>query len=390
MEERLDTLRIAFIVGGLGKGGAEKQFIYMLRAMKQQNVKLMVYTLTEGEFYERSLKEMDIEPVRVRAKNPIARTNHIVGSLRHFQPHFIQATHFYTSFYAGAAGKFGKATSIGAIRNDFYHDIASVGRLGSRLMNLPAVFLANSYNARNNAIAAGIKPDRLYVLPNVIDLNEFDQRKNNQPLPHLKHDCTRVIAVARLMPVKRLERFLVALALARQKVPTLQGLLVGSGPEEMHLKTVAQDLGLRPNAPDGGVQFLGTRDDIPELLHQSDIFLLTSDREGFPNVLLEAMAASLPIISTPAGEVKDLVIDGENGFLVPFEDVQSIADCLIRLSKFAELGRQIGSTGRAIVEEKYSFSHLAQNMEDIYRAIALQQKNKSALSILMDGQEVST
>jgi glycosyltransferase involved in cell wall biosynthesis len=158
----------------------------------------------------------------------------------------------------------------------------------------------------------------------------------------------------------------------------------------MHLKTVAQDLGLRPNAPDGGVQFLGTRDDIPELLHQSDIFLLTSDREGFPNVLLEAMAASLPIISTPAGEVKDLVIDGENGFLVPFEDVQSIADCLIRLSKFAELGRQIGSTGRAIVEEKYSFSHLAQNMEDIYRAIALQQKNKSALSILMDGQEVST
>jgi glycosyltransferase involved in cell wall biosynthesis len=385
MAERHDSLRVAFIAGGLGKGGAEKQFIYMLRALKQQNAQILVLTLTKGEYYEQTLRDLDIKPNRVSAKNPVLRIRYMVRVLNKFKPHFIQATHFYTSFYAGAAGKFNKATSIGAIRNDFYHDLNGVGPLGPWLLHLPAVLLANSYKARKNAIASGIKADRIHVLPNVIDLDEFDQHKDGQPFPSFNQNCTRAIIVARLMPVKRIERFLLALALARQKVPSLQGLLVGSGPEEAHLRTIAQDLGLEPDTPDGGVQFLGARDDIPELLHSSDMFVLTSDREGFPNVLLEAMAASLPIISTPAGEVQDLVRDGENGFIVPFDDVQGIADHMIRLSQTPQLGSQIGSTGRSIVEEKYSFNRLSQNLEEVYRAIALQRNNKTALSVLMDG-----
>jgi glycosyltransferase involved in cell wall biosynthesis len=384
MVAKENNLRIAFIAGGLGKGGAEKQFIYMLRALKQLETEILVFSLTQGEFYEQTLMDLGITTVQVRSKDPISRVAQIQKSLISFDPHFIQATHFYTSFYSGTVARLGKATSIGAIRNDFHHDLNGVGRLGPYLLHLPDVFLANSYNARENAEQMGLlKPERVHVLPNVIDLAEFDQRKDNASLPALNPGAIRIAAVARLMPIKRLERFLLALALARQKVPKIEGILVGSGPEEQHLRTVAQDLGLNPDSAGGGVQFLGTRNDIPQLLAQSDVFVLTSDREGFPNVLLEAMAASLPIISTPAGEVKDLVREGENGFLVPYEDVQPIADHLIRLSQLPALRSQLGSTGRSMVERKYSYERLAQNMQNLYRVIALQQKNKSALSVLM-------
>ncbi len=380
------SLKVLFIAGSLGKGGAEKQLMYMLRALQDIGAEVRVIALAEGEFHERTLRGMGIQPIQIDKRNPLSRLSQIVMTARTFRPHFIQATHFYAGFYAGAAGRILRIPSIGAIRGDLYHDLNGVGLIGRWLLHLPTVLLSNSNNARENALQIGISPRRVFVLQNVIDLKEFDRRLLSAKPGLLRGDlnrgCCYAVSVARLIPVKRLERFLKGLSLARQRLPSLKGVIIGSGPEEAALRNLAERLGLQPDHPLGGLQFLGERNDVPQLISQADMFVLTSDREGFPNVILEAMAASLPIISTPAGETPGLVKDGENGYLIPFDDPLVLANRMVHLAQSPILGAKLGSEGRVLVEHQYSVKHLTGNLLDTYRAIAHETRNNSVLALL--------
>lgn len=376
-------LKVSFIAGVLGKGGAEKQLIYMLNALQNQGVEVQVITLTEGQYHEQSLASLGIRPIPIPPSNPLIRLLRIVRVLRQFQPHFIQAAHFYTTLYAGAAGRLFGTPSIGAIRGDLHNDLQSAGWAGRLLLNLPSVLLANSYNARENALQLGISKDRILVLPNVIDLETFDHQIAYPSLDFApSNGCVRVITVARLVQVKRLERFLQALSMAIQEEPSLQGVIVGDGPLRAALRETAEQLGLQPDQAGGHIWFLGERSDIPNLLCQADIAVLTSDREGFPNVLLEAMAASIPIVSTRAGETRTLVQEGQNGYLVPFDDVRALANHLVRLARSPELRQTLGRQGRAIVESTYSYPQLEHNLIEVYRSIARRQNKHKILEIL--------
>lgn len=376
-------LRVTFIAGGLGKGGAEKQFLYMLRALQDVGAQIQVLTLTRGEHHEASLAQLGVQPVSVGQSNSqIARIARIVELVRAFRPHFIQATHFFSSFYAGMAGRLTRTPSIGAIRSDATMDARNVGRVGPWLLRLPTVMLANSFNARENAIRMGLKPDRALVLHNVIDIAAFDRQFTATAPLVLDSGRVRLVMVGRLVPIKRMERFLEALADARLQNAAIEGVIVGAGPEEAKLRETAARLGLEPGEKNGWVHFLGERSDIPQILALSDIYALTSDREGFPNVLLEAMAAAIPIIATPAGETPTLVKQGVNGLLVPFNDQKALCEAILQLAESAGLRRKLGSEGRRIVERQYGFPRLEQNLLEVYRTIAAQQKRAETLAII--------
>ncbi len=376
-----DNIRITFIAGGLGKGGAEKQFLYMLRALQELNASVQVISLTQGEFYENALARLGFRPIYAGSK-PVQRIVNLIQAVRAFQPHFLQASHFFASFYAGSVGRLLNIPSIGAVRSDLHLDLEGVGRMGRYLLGLPDVYLANSNNARENAHRLGLPKSRVHVLHNVINLDEFDRQYYASPANLLSPDSLYAITVARLVPVKRMERFLSALELARRQVPGLVGVIVGDGPATPELRALAEAIGLKPDQPQAGVRFLGERNDIPQLLSLSDLFVLTSDREGFPNVLLEAMAARLPIVTTPAGETPELITEGANGFLVPFDDIQVLADRLVTLAQSPALRNRFGTQGRRIVEQRFSYPRLKNNLIHTYREIARQVKSSSALSSL--------
>jgi glycosyltransferase involved in cell wall biosynthesis len=130
------------------------------------------------------------------------------------------------------------------------------------------------------------------------------------------------------------------------------------------------------------VHFLGERSDIPQILAQSQIFALTSQREGFPNVLLEAMAASLPVLSTPAGEARTLVKDGENGFLVPMDSPQALADRLVALAQSPTLRKKLGHAGRQMVEAQYGTAGLSNALLAVYLAVARLARSTKAINAL--------
>jgi glycosyltransferase involved in cell wall biosynthesis len=293
---------------------------------------------------------------------------------RDFRPHVVQAGHFFTNLYVSGAAAASGAISIGSIREDPRFGFAQNGRWGPPLLRVPDAIIANSEAARRQAITLGANGSVLHVLPNVLDIGEFDAAacEGNGAC-----DTTDVaVAVGSLVPVKRFDRFLEALHRARQTVPTLSGAIIGDGPLRKALEGQARDLGLLPD----GVRFLGRRRDVPALLRGASMLVLTSDQEGFPNVVLEGMAAGLPVIATPAGDAPLAVLHGETGYVVPFDDIDGLAARMRELALSPPLRARLGAAGRARVTRVYAVDGLAERLFSIYRAIGAAQRDRALVA----------
>lgn len=391
-------LRVAFIAGSLGQGGAEKQLLYLARELVKADVEVKVFSLTIGEHFE-SLFERAGAPVEWagRYRLPL-RIADVSAMVRRFRPHIVQAGHFFTNLYAAAAARVCGGAEIGAIRNDTRFDMAECGHWGRALLRMPRTLIANSREAARNAQAAGADGSRVHVLTNVIDLPEFD-RAARQPLradgaahaqaqayahsyDHAQgsgrayaHVEPIVISVSRLVDAKRLDRLLRAIARTRQAGVRLRGVIVGDGPARTGLESLARELGLMPD----GVVFTGARTDVPRLLAGADMLALTSQHEGFPNVVMEAMAARLPVISTPAGDAASLVQDERTGYIVAFDDEDQLTARLTTLARSPSQRLAFGAAGRTLIEERYRVDTLVRRALRIYHHAAERQHRSTTL-----------
>jgi glycosyltransferase involved in cell wall biosynthesis len=179
---------------------------------------------------------------------------------------------------------------------------------------------------------------RVRVIPNVVDTSRFVYRERRPLLPRLL--CTR-----NLEPYYRVDDTLRAFALVRARVPEATLTLAGSGREEGALRRLAADLGV------DGVRFAGRveRADIPAVYDAADIFVNSSVLDNQPVSLLEALAAGLPVVSTPAGDIPSLVRHGETGLLVPPREPAAAAAAVISLLEDPGRARDMARRGREVV-----------------------------------------
>lgn len=362
MSRSAGSLRVAMVAGTLARGGAEKQFVYMVRALKADGVDVRVFALTRGEHHEAALCAIGVPPHWIgRHANPLVRAGALAARFRTWRPDVVQAGHFYANLHATLAAATSGALSLGSVRSDAFRDVHRTGVFGRASLRAPRGLIANSHAARDNAVRLGRRRDRVLVVPNVIDTAEFDAAQGPGRGIVRSAGEFHVTVVARLIAPKRLERFVQALAEARREVPAIRGRIAGEGPERGRLERLAADLGLLPQ----GLQLLGEHADVPALLAESDALMLTSDQEGFPNVLLEAMAARLPVISTPAGDAARIVVDGETGFVVNGEPLL-LAARLVMLARDRGLAGRMGAAGRSRVEREFSGSRLGASLRDAY------------------------
>jgi glycosyltransferase involved in cell wall biosynthesis len=372
------SLRVALFAGTLARGGAEKQLAYMARALRDAGVCLGVYALHEGEAYEAVLRAAGFAPVCVgQAANPALRLVTLTRALRRFRPHVVQAAQFYVNLYVALASRVCGSLAIGALRSDVVLDLQATGRWGRWLLRAPSALVANSHAARATAARLGVCKAKIHIVPNVIETSAFDGAWRLRP-PARDGGHAVAMLVATLVPEKRVDRFLDGLALARRSAPGLKGVVVGGGPERGSLEAHAGRLGLLP----GGVEFRGACDDIPRLLAEADMLALTSDHEGLPNVILEGMAARLPVVTTPVGDAALVVEDGVSGYVVPFDPVTDLANRLSTLAGSPALRQQLGQAGYARVTERYACAGLADRLLAVYRAVALERGHRQVLARL--------
>jgi glycosyltransferase involved in cell wall biosynthesis len=150
-------------------------------------------------------------------------------------------------------------------------------------------------------------------------------------------------------------------ALAKANAPLMHYCIAGTGALKPALELLAESLNISKQ-----VHFLGYRNDIPALCKASDIFCFSSKREGLPVSLMEAMAAGLPCVASDIRGNRDLIIDGEGGFLVPPEDVDGFTEAIVRLTADREMCERMGAANRENVRT-YDIANVMSEMREIYK-----------------------
>lgn len=170
--------------------------------------------------------------------------------------------------------------------------------------------------------------------------------------------------VARLSAQKAHDVLFAAVAKAACEVPRIRLVVIGGGERESELCDLATELGI-----DRRTSFLGVRRDVTELLPGLDVACLSSVHEGVPITLIEAMAAGLPVVATDCGAVRDLVVDGETGFVVPVGDVDQLGERLVRLAGDDAARVQLGAQGRQRAEQHHEIGRTAAGYEDLLQQV---------------------
>lgn len=170
-----------------------------------------------------------------------------------------------------------------------------------------------------------------------------------------------VMTVASLKPLKRIDLLLRSAAPVFAGHPDARLVVVGDGPDRAALESLARSLGIAER-----VVLTGIRDDVDSLLRAADLFVLSSRTEAFPNVVLEAMATGLPVVTTDVGSVREMVEDGASALVVPPDDEAALSDAIGRLMDDAGLRRRFGVRGRAIVDARFRIETMCAAREALF------------------------
>ena len=216
---------------------------------------------------------------------------------------------------------------------------------------------AQKFKLRKNGkvfFVPGVGVDVASLEQRIPSINRSEKRKELE----LSVDTAVIITVGELNANKN--HIQVLEALSKLNKTNFHYLIVGNGESEQKLKKAVNELMLQDK-----VSFLGFRRDVPELLTASDVFILTSRREGLPRAVMEAMAVGLPIIATDVRGNRDLVKSGENGYLVHLNDIEQTAMAIEQLTNSEDLRRSMGEKSKELVKQ-YDLKNIIPQMEEIY------------------------
>lgn len=229
----------------------------------------------------------------------------------------------------------------------------------------------------------GIAAERTEVIYNGIDVNRFASsavsahREQVRDELGIGRDAYVGVLVGRLDYLKDHSTAIRTAERVAHTCPDFRLLLIGDGPERSKIEAEIAEKSLGKV-----VTLLGTRHDVPRLLHAADVCFLSSISEGIPLTLIEGMAAGIPVVATAVGGVGEVVIDHETGLLAPSGDDRLLADCLIQLARDEERRREMGECGRLRASQMFSEAKMHQRYRDLY--------NEMLAPVISDARSVLT
>lgn len=375
--------RICFVITTLHVGGAQKHLDDVLPRLRKNGFLPTVFTIGAKEDYAFSLEDNGIPIIESWiARTPFASfapvrfigaVLHLTALLLRTRPLILHAMLPEASL-VGSVSAFLTRQKLRIVSRRSLRDYQRGRRWlrtveGLIFRNCSAV-LGNARAVVDQVIAEGAPSERTRLIYNGVDINEFANRETVRAAVRaalkVRDDTLILITVANLIPYKGHADLLRAIAKASGQLGA-NWLLLCVGRDDgirSSLETLASELEIS-----GQVRWLGQRADVPGLLLAADIGLLVSHQEGFSNVLLEGLAASLPFVATEVGGNPEVIDDGKTGFLVPPQAVDSIAGAIARLASSPELARQMGMRGRQTVEDKFTIEECVEQYEQLYREL---------------------
>jgi N-acetyl-alpha-D-glucosaminyl L-malate synthase BshA len=231
----------------------------------------------------------------------------------------------------------------------------------SHAINLSDGVTAVSESLRHDTLAHFHVERPIQVIPNFIDLERFRQRNPCRfTLALAGENQKRLIHISNFRKVKRVDTVIRVFALIREQIPACL-LLVGDGPERPRCEQLCRELGIASD-----VRFLGKQEAVEEILSAGDLFLLPSETESFGLAALEALACSVPVVSSRSGGLPEVNVDGVTGFLTDVDDVPGMAFAAMRLLRDDALLKDFRHAARKQAE-RFDIHRILPLYEEAYR-----------------------
>jgi glycosyltransferase involved in cell wall biosynthesis len=354
-----DPVRVVHLVPNLCIGGMERLVLDMLRLSDHRRV--MPQVLCIGERGEFAAEARDLGVMVSSLNATIGRNPRLPFLLaRFFRAAKTEVVHThgpYAHFYGTIAAKIAGACRVVHTVHGFPWPPSWRRRIVNQFSGQLTKYLVtvsrdlSGYAKRE----LGVRSKKLRVIYNGIDSNRFSQSNGK------RNDRAAIIMVSRLSSEKDFPTLLHAADAIRRKKPDFLLRLAGDGPQRGNTERLIHELALERH-----VELLGNRSDIPELLSNAAAFVLSTHTEGISIALLEAMASGLPIVATDAGGNREVVVEGETGFLVPRQSPAMLASRLLWILDHPDESRQMGAAGRRRVEEVFDIRRMVSEYERLY------------------------
>jgi glycosyltransferase involved in cell wall biosynthesis len=384
-------VRVARVIARLNIGGPAIQAITLTERLRPLGYETLLVRGKEAPAegtMDHLADRLGVAPVRVPqlrrepGLHDLRALAHVIGHLRRFNPDLVH-TH---AAKGGAIGRLGALalgrsgprvrvhTFHGHVLEGYFHPIKArfFMVLERWLARHTTRLIAVSNEVKSDLVRLGIaSPSKIEVIPLGFDLSRFlVPEPDREAMAEawrarlgLRPTERVVLLVARLVPIKRVDRFLRIANLASETRDTVF-VVVGDGQlrRELVASAEARLLGAR-------LRWSGFETDIASAMFGSDLVVLTSDNEGTPVSLIEAHAAGLPAVCTDVGGVRAVVRDGVSGFVCRRDDEVSFAKALTGLLHDQERARRFGDEGRAYVTERFDIDRLVRDIDGLYREL---------------------
>jgi glycosyltransferase involved in cell wall biosynthesis len=413
------TPHVTHCIGSLIPGGAERQLCNLVSHSARRGLEINVVTLFnltgDSAHYVDLLRRTDIIPIvagsrfdpkfeKEMLKTPgcvkfldqlpeflLPGTADIFGELLRDPPDILHSWLDHNNICAGVAGLLaGVPAIILSTRNVNPTHFPYLSHPFFKpwyqlLADSPRVHFINNSRAgaQDYADWLGVPVERFHVVLNGVD---FDSLKypNHHDIDRFRREielpdgAPLVAGVFRLSDEKRPLVFAEVVRRAMLQLPHLHAVIAGVGPREADLRKAIADAGVSHR-----FHLLGRRTDIPVIMTAADVFLLTSQKEGTPNVLLEAQWFGCPVVATKAGGAADAVTHNETGLLVDVDDIDGLTTALVELLANPERCARLGKAGPDFVMSRFGIERMVDETLAVYQH-ALSQDVQPRTSLRLD------
>ncbi len=352
-------------------GGGPEHMHSLVKGLDRNKYHIVAACPDDGPYFQR-LRDSGIEAIDLPIRGlHLGGLVKLVGIVRKFKIDLIHSHGKGAGIYSRSLGAITRIPVIHTFHGIHYGAYNSLMRKFYFLLEkFLAILTYKTINLSQSEEKEGLRlgiinKEKSRVIYNGIELNRFDKVKINlvRERKELGLGGRNIVIgnVARFNLQKGHEYLIKAIPLVLRKYPRTKFLLVGDGKLRGKMESLIEELGIKDN-----VIFAGFREDIPRILKVMDIFVLSSLWEGLPIVLLEAMASELSVVATNVIGNKEVVIDGETGFLVPPRNPGKLAEKIIALIENKPLRKKFGENGRRRVKELYSLDRMVKETEEVY------------------------
>ena len=363
----MNRMKVLQLISSGGYYGAENMLLNLCASQETagcQNSLVLFYNVhaPNVEFYERARRRgLSVRMVHCQGRADWRAVQQIEEYIQEDEIDLLHTHGYKADLYGYMAARRSRKPIVATCHN-WVGGTAALGiynRLDRMALKRFHGLAAVSDSVAQRLLDSGVSAKKIRTIANGIDVQTFEHA---HALPAFNFDGSKVIGmVARLDLQKGFEHLLRAARDLCVAFPALKVVIVGDGPDRKAIEDMIQRFGLQSN-----VILAGQHSDMPGIYAAMDVFVLPSLNEGLPMTILEAMAASKPVIATRVGAIPSVIRDGETGLLVDPGDTYGLRNAVARLLSAPDLCHRIGAAGHAWVSRHYTSEIMALKYRQMY------------------------